>query len=411
MKKTAKVLSLVLCVSMLLCIMPITSFAQEKTAQSVYWSYDNSTDTLTISDTPANGRQEFTVDAQRWADVYTMPWNIEGKWYSNVKTVVIDGSPRPFSTSEWFANDHNLTQIVNLKNLDTSCTEDMSSMFNSCTKLTEIDLSNFDTSKVTSFFAMFTACIKVEELDLSSFDTSSGKYFSSMFNDCAKLTKLDVSSFDVENAEIIDDMFGMCMALEEINLFAKPKKIRSVQNLFDGCENLTTITAPCDGDWAGVFARSCFNSCNCLVGENGSAYVDYTSYGDFFHFDGGSENPGYLTKAHTPGEAVKENVTAATCTKGGSYDEVEYCTVCSDEISRKTVEVEAKGHTDGDNDGKCDNCGEFVKEPCKLCGRIHDDSNFFGLAVSVVHKIIYVSAPYVIKAFTGLADWIISLFA
>lgn len=533
MKNTNKLLSLVLALAIILGTVSVIglSASAEKTAQSVYWSYDNGTDTLTISDSPASGRQEFTVDAQRWADVYTMPWNIAGKWYSNVKTVVIDGNPRPVSTSRWFANAHNLTEIVNLKNLDTSCVEDMSSMFNSCTKLTEIDLSNFDTSKVTSFFAMFTTCIKVQSLDLSSFDTSLAKSFVAMFSDCAELKKLDVSSFDVGNVEQLDDMFGMCMSLEEINLFAKPSKITSVKRMFAGCENLTTITAPCDSDWAGVYGSFCFESCNSLVGENGTAYVDYTYYGDFLHFDGGSENPGYLTKAHaftetvdsqylksdancvsaavyykscsrcaqtsetetftngealghnltynarseatcthtgnieywrcsrctgifldseatvpyydrvvitikpnvhnwdegvvttnptcttagektftclynsehkrtepidptghTPGAPVKENEVPATCTSGGSYEDVVYCTVCSRELSRNTVAVAAKGHTDSDNDGKCDDCRELMtgKGHCSFCGKIHDMKTPVGFFTAAWHNILYV---------------------
>ena len=51
---------------------------------------------------------------------------------------------------------------------------------------------------------------------------------------------------------------------------------------------------------------------------------------------------------HTAGETVIENQTAATCTTGGSYDEVVYCTVCGQEISRKTVNVSATGHTAGE---------------------------------------------------------------
>lgn len=39
---------------------------------------------------------------------------------------------------------------------------------------------------------------------------------------------------------------------------------------------------------------------------------------------------------HTEGEAVKENVVAATTTTEGSYDNVVYCTVCGAEVSRVT---------------------------------------------------------------------------
>ena len=48
---------------------------------------------------------------------------------------------------------------------------------------------------------------------------------------------------------------------------------------------------------------------------------------------------------HVPGQAVRENVTEATCTKNGSYDEVVYCTICKEELSRQTHIIEASGHT------------------------------------------------------------------
>ena len=73
---------------------------------------------------------------------------------------------------------------------------------------------------------------------------------------------------------------------------------------------------------------------------------------------------------HTPGEAVRENEKAATCTEAGSYEEVVYCTVCKEEISRETVETAALGHSftnyvsngdakcteDGTETAKCDRC-------------------------------------------------------
>lgn len=51
---------------------------------------------------------------------------------------------------------------------------------------------------------------------------------------------------------------------------------------------------------------------------------------------------------HTSGEAVQENVVAATCTTAGSYDSVVYCTVCGEEISRTEIIVDALGHTNGE---------------------------------------------------------------
>ena len=51
---------------------------------------------------------------------------------------------------------------------------------------------------------------------------------------------------------------------------------------------------------------------------------------------------------HTPGAAVKENITAATCTSNGGYDEVVYCVNCPAELSRTHVETSSTGHVWGE---------------------------------------------------------------
>ena len=68
---------------------------------------------------------------------------------------------------------------------------------------------------------------------------------------------------------------------------------------------------------------------------------------------------------HTPGEAIKENEVAATCTAGGSYEEVVYCSACEEELSRKTVETSAAGHKPGVaatciNEQICTVCGTLL---------------------------------------------------
>ena len=47
---------------------------------------------------------------------------------------------------------------------------------------------------------------------------------------------------------------------------------------------------------------------------------------------------------HTSGGIVREREVAPTCEREGSYDEVSYCTVCHNEISRVTKKVAALGH-------------------------------------------------------------------
>lgn len=50
---------------------------------------------------------------------------------------------------------------------------------------------------------------------------------------------------------------------------------------------------------------------------------------------------------HDPADSVEENAVAATCTEGGSHDEVVCCKACGEEISRTTVEDPALGHNWG----------------------------------------------------------------
>ncbi|MBO5322857.1 MAG: hypothetical protein J6A88_01985, partial [Oscillospiraceae bacterium] len=78
---------------------------------------------------------------------------------------------------------------------------------------------------------------------------------------------------------------------------------------------------------------------------------------------------------HTPGEAVKENEKAPTCTEDGSYDLVVKCTdpECGEVISSETVPVSATGHSYGDwvvtKDATCTETGS-KEQTCSACGDV-----------------------------------------
>ncbi len=65
--------------------------------------------------------------------------------------------------------------------------------------------------------------------------------------------------------------------------------------------------------------------------------------GDFERGAGAVESK--ISFGHTPLKAVVENDASPTCTEKGHYDEVVYCDVCGEELSRNTVTVPEKGHT------------------------------------------------------------------
>ena len=59
--------------------------------------------------------------------------------------------------------------------------------------------------------------------------------------------------------------------------------------------------------------------------------------------NGKCDTCGYACQ-HVGGDAVKEKEVPATCTKDGSHDDVVYCSVCKEEVSRTNVVDKATGH-------------------------------------------------------------------
>lgn len=72
---------------------------------------------------------------------------------------------------------------------------------------------------------------------------------------------------------------------------------------------------------------------------------------------------------HTPGEAVRENEIPATCTADGSYDEVTYCTVCSEKYSTEHKTIPAAGHR-WSVKYESDKSGHW--HICEVCGAVSD---------------------------------------
>ena len=131
----------------------------------------------------------------------------------------------------------------------------------------------------------------------------------------------------------------------KLNSIVIPKSVTSIGNsAFMGCDFLKTVyyggTAE---DWSKI-----------NIALNNSVLNNVTFYyysetapsisGNFWHFVDGVPT---VWSSHScyGSEAVRENVILPTCTANGSYDVVIYCSVCGDELSRRTVSVAKIDHT------------------------------------------------------------------
>ena len=147
-----------------------------------------------------------------------------------------------YDSNHLFYQFRKLTEIENINLLDTSNVTDMSHMFQSCIKLTNLDLSNFDTSQVTNMGEMFSGSTRLTILDVSNFDTSQITDMSYMFENCSSLTILDVSNFDTSNVTNMSYMFKNCSKLTSLD-FRKATfdKVTNYSSMFSSVPSTINI--------------------------------------------------------------------------------------------------------------------------------------------------------------------------
>ena len=95
---------------------------------------------------------------------------------------------------------------------DTANVTDMSSMFNSCSKLKTVP--QFDTANVTDMSSMFNGCSKLKTVP--QFDTAKVTKMTFMFDGCYELTT--VPQLDASNVTKMNYMLDRCSSLEAIHM-------------------------------------------------------------------------------------------------------------------------------------------------------------------------------------------------
>lgn len=168
------------------------------------------------------------------------------------------------SMNHMFYVNKGIAKIIGMDTWETDALTDMSSMFQSATKLTSIDLSGFNTSKVTTLSQTFDGCSSLEEIiGLEDLDTSAMTQCGRLFYGCAKLKEIDLSKWDVSKLKSnFNSTFYGCSALKRVNLTGwDVAKIKQVSQTFYGCTSLEEIVGLADigtdaiNNMSGTFAN------------------------------------------------------------------------------------------------------------------------------------------------------------
>ena len=160
----------------------------------------------------------------------------------------------------------NLISINFNNNFNTSNVTNMSSMFYSCSSLTNLDLSNFNTSNVTDMKQMFWNCRSLTSLDLSSFNTSNVTNMCYMFFYCLSLTNLDLSNFNTAKVTGMDYMFQACSSLTSLDLSNfSTANVTGMYGMFWECSSLTSLNLSSFNTSNVKFMNRMFSSCSSLT--------------------------------------------------------------------------------------------------------------------------------------------------
>lgn len=154
--------------------------------------------------------------------------------------------------TEWKANDINISNISNLKNVDMSPkTKDDLRKAIAYVLLSDKDFSKIDTSSINDMsclFDMSTNVLKkmygvdlsgIEHLDLSCWDVSNVGDMHDMFNSCKTLKTLDISGWNIDKVWDMRYMFAGCENLESIFGLSDLELSEVKDNqMFAGCKKL-----------------------------------------------------------------------------------------------------------------------------------------------------------------------------
>ena len=147
----------------------------------------------------------------------------------------------------------------------------------------EVDFSHVNTSSLTSLKSTFAGCkklttVKTPESTASYWDLSNVTDMSTMFNGCVNLRNIDVSNWNTSNVTDISYMFSNCYMLETLNTSKWDlRKLGKASYAFYNCWRLKSLTF---GSNFKLSHLSAVNVTNMFQNMYASRYIDFFASND-----------------------------------------------------------------------------------------------------------------------------------
>ena len=118
----------------------------------------------------------------------------------------------------------------------------MENLFEGCIKLESLDLENFKTDRVTSMEKMFYNCQSLQSINFGpDFKTYLINNMSYIFYNCRALETLNLNNFERSGATDMSSMFYNCINLKELSIEFSTPYVDTMNRMFSNCQSLTSV--------------------------------------------------------------------------------------------------------------------------------------------------------------------------